>query len=164
MRLIQLLFLLFLLALPLLFLLCLALLWAAPLQPRTQRRLLVATEVVHAWSAPDVFVLTIVASSLELDRFAHFIIGHECDAIDAAARRYRDVFASYTADDEAEGCAGIRVRILPGTYVFVVAVLAWNAVGALILHCANSAAASRGGERGSGAACSASSGDAAPAS
>ena len=25
------------------------------------------------------------ASSLELDRFAHFIIGHECDAIDAAA-------------------------------------------------------------------------------
>ena len=76
------------------------------------------------------------------------------------------LFTSYTADDEAEGCAGIRVRILPGTYVFVVAVLAWNAVGALILHCANSAAASRGGERGGGAAvvCLASSGDAAPTS
>ena len=48
------------LVVPLLWLLLLALLWLVPLRPATQRRLLVAAEVAHAWSALDVFLLTLV--------------------------------------------------------------------------------------------------------
>ena len=49
------------LVVPLLWLLLLALLWLVPLHATTQRRLLVAAEVAHAWSALDVFLLTLVS-------------------------------------------------------------------------------------------------------
>lgn len=135
MRLIQVFFLLFIVGLPLLFLLSLTLLWALPLSPAAQQRLLFAAEVLHSWSAPDVFVVTIIASSIELDRFAHFVLGRECDAVSRLATTYlTDLVA-----DPAEGCAGIGVDILPGATLFVLAVLLWNAVGTFIMHAADAA-------------------------
>jgi uncharacterized paraquat-inducible protein A len=130
MRAVQLFFVFFVAGLPLLFLLSLLLLWAVPLTSTAQQRLLFAAEILHAWSAPDVFVLTIIASSLELDRFAHFIVGHECDGVDRLADRY----AVEWLTQRAEGCAGIRVDIMPGAAVFVVAVAWWNCVGTLFMH------------------------------
>jgi len=41
--------------------------------------------------------------------------------------------------EPTEGCAGIRVEILPGALLFLVAVLLWNGVGMLIVHAANAA-------------------------
>jgi hypothetical protein len=135
MRLIQLFFLLFIVGLPLLFLLALTVLWAVPLSVAAQQRLLFVAEVLHSWSTPDVFVLTIIASSIELDRFAHFVLGRECDAVSHLATTY---LADLVADS-AEGCAGIGVHILPGAALFMLAVLLWNAIGTFIMHAANAA-------------------------
>ena len=135
MRLIQVLFVLFIIGLPILFLVALGVLWVVPLTTDEQQMVLFAAEVLYSWSAPDVFVLTIVASSIELDRFAHFILGNECDAVSQLA----NTFLADLVVDPSEGCAGIHVEILPGAAVFLLAVVLWNGMGTLVMHVANAA-------------------------
>ena len=40
-----------------------------------------ACEVLYAWSALDVFVVSLIVSVLQIRQFAAFIIGDKCDAI-----------------------------------------------------------------------------------
>lgn len=53
-----------------------------PLTVLSQSRLLTVAEIANAWSATEVFVLSIVAALFEISTFAEFIIGHRCDIID----------------------------------------------------------------------------------
>jgi len=50
----------------------------------------VVTEVLNAWSAIDVFVISIVAALLEIEQFAQFIIGNRCDLINEILKQYFD--------------------------------------------------------------------------
>ena len=58
-------------------------LWVVPCTLRTQHRLFYATEIVYAWSAVDVFLITIIASLVELQLAAQFLVGNRCDLINA---------------------------------------------------------------------------------
>eukprot|EP00658_Telonema_sp_P-2_P048444 TRINITY_DN3685_c0_g1_i2.p1 TRINITY_DN3685_c0_g1~~TRINITY_DN3685_c0_g1_i2.p1 ORF type:complete len:449 (+),score=146.18 TRINITY_DN3685_c0_g1_i2:46-1347(+) len=78
-RMIQITFLLFGMIIPLMHLLSLAVLWLMPLTLHRQHILFVTTEVLNAWSALEVFVVSIIVALLELPTFAQFIIGDMCD-------------------------------------------------------------------------------------
>jgi len=50
-----------------------------PLYVQSQRRIFVVLNILHAWSCLDVFVVSIVAALLEIEKFSQFIIGDKCD-------------------------------------------------------------------------------------
>ncbi|CAE7853808.1 unnamed protein product [Symbiodinium microadriaticum] len=61
-----------------------------PLRLGTFRQLVVLAEVMNAWNAIDVFVLSVAAALLEIEQFAEFIIGDSCDEIDKLLKQYFD--------------------------------------------------------------------------
>ena len=131
-RLFQGVFFLICLVVPLLWLAILTTLWLVPLRIPTQRRLFVAAEVAHAWAALDVFILTVIASLLELDQFAQFIVGDECDGIDAALRTYFD----YTVggDKAEERCFVVDARLEGGIWLLFCASLVSMVCGHAVMH------------------------------
>jgi hypothetical protein len=64
-------------------------LWLVPCSERHQRNLVVAIQVLDAWSALDVFMVSIVAGVFEIRRFALFMIGDKCDGLDALLSQTR---------------------------------------------------------------------------
>lgn len=89
----------------------LLLLWVFPLSLKWQQRLFFVAEVFNAWSAIDVFCVSIVAVLLEIQDFAAFIVGDSCSIIN-------DVLAQYF-DEEMQGddkCFDVTARILPQSW------------------------------------------------
>jgi hypothetical protein len=62
-------------------LLLLIILLVCPMTLSAQRSVLVAAEIANAWSAIEVFVLSIIAALFQISTFASFIIGNRCDMI-----------------------------------------------------------------------------------
>ena len=52
------------------------------------RKLRTVAEILYAWSALDVFVLSLIISILQIRQFAAFIIGDKCDAINPLLEQY----------------------------------------------------------------------------
>jgi len=78
------------LGMPLAFLVALLLLWVTPLTLRMQKFCVVMTEVLNAWNALDVFVISIVAALMEIQQFASFIVGDSCDLINEVLKENMD--------------------------------------------------------------------------
>lgn len=78
------------LAMPLAFLVALLLLWITPLTLRLQKFCVVMTEVLNAWNALDVFVVSIVAALMEIQQFASFIVGDSCDLVNEVLKENMD--------------------------------------------------------------------------
>ena len=55
--------------------------WVFPLSYKTLKKALIGLEILHAWSALDVFCLSVFAANLEISQFATFIVGDNCDEI-----------------------------------------------------------------------------------
>ena len=66
-----------------------------PMTYRWQTRILAVAEIANAWSAVEVFALSILASLMELSTFATFIVGDKCNVINA--------FLANHFDDELNG-------------------------------------------------------------
>jgi hypothetical protein len=66
-----------------LFLLLLLMVW--PMTLKRQRRFLVVAEIANAWSAVEVFLLSVVAALLQISSFASFMIGDKCELINSLA-------------------------------------------------------------------------------
>jgi hypothetical protein len=66
---------------PLATLILLFLVLTMPLTLTRQLQLLTLAEIANAWSAVEVFALSIVTAVLEISTFASFIIGNHCDSI-----------------------------------------------------------------------------------
>lgn len=81
-------FFIFAVAMPCAYVLCLLVLWMVPLTYKFQSRLLTLTSTIHAWSALEVFVISIIAALLELQQFAQFIIGNRCDMINKVLKHF----------------------------------------------------------------------------
>lgn len=112
------------LAMPLGCLLLLVVLWFCPLTLPTQRRLFVLTEVFNAWSALDVFCISIAAALLEIQQFAAFIVGDSCDGINVILAKYLD-----TQLDGDDKCFDVVATLLNDSY------LIFLAAGTLFLLC-----------------------------
>ena len=76
---IQIVYLLFSFVVPSLHMILLFIVWCAPLTLRTQYALFVWCETLNAWSAIEVFVLSVIASILEIRQFAAFMVGDNCN-------------------------------------------------------------------------------------
>jgi hypothetical protein len=77
-------------AMPLALLLTMLILWLVPMTLGWQRTLFVLAEVLNAWSALDVFCISIAAALLEIQQFAAFIVGDSCDSINVILEEYMD--------------------------------------------------------------------------
>ncbi|KAK3238254.1 hypothetical protein CYMTET_51721 [Cymbomonas tetramitiformis] len=73
---------------PLMQVLGLLVLWLVPLSLRGQRHVFFVVEMINAWGALDVFIVSIIAAVVEIKQFAGFIIGDMCDAINAIDEEY----------------------------------------------------------------------------
>jgi hypothetical protein len=75
---------------------CLAALGLLFLMPMTlpcQQRMMAVAEIANAWSAVEVFALSIIASLFEISTFASFLVGHKCDLINEfLANHFADEF------------------------------------------------------------------------
>ena len=83
-------FFLFGLGMPLGYLVCTVCLWFVPLSLSHMRRLHVLSEIMNAWSAIDVFCISIAAALLEIQQFAAFVVGDSCDGINKILEKYMD--------------------------------------------------------------------------
>jgi hypothetical protein len=104
-------------ATPLCFLVSLLVLWFVPLSLRRQRQFHVLSEVFNAWSTLDVFCVSIVAASLEIQQFAAFIVGDSCDGIN-------EVLAKPAFDERLQGddkCFDVQAYVRNAAWVLFLA-------------------------------------------
>lgn len=109
---------------PLGYLLTMLALWLLPMTLRFQRQIMVLSDVAFAWAALEVFILSVIACTLEISTFAQFMLG---DAV-----------------TQIEGILGIRVFDLiatlgDGCYVLFASSLVFIIVGLLVAAAADSA-------------------------
>jgi hypothetical protein len=99
-------YLIFALAMPLVQCIFLFALWIIPMRLRDQKIVFDFTEMVASWAALDVFIISIIASCVEIDQFAQFLVGDRCDPIEKLVK---------------EKCFGINTEFLPGCWIDVAA-------------------------------------------
>jgi hypothetical protein len=75
---------------PVLCLLLLLFLLVWPLSLKRQRFLLGMVEMTNAWSAVEVFLLSVMAAILQISDFTSFLVGGKCDRLDALAKTILD--------------------------------------------------------------------------
>ena len=92
---IQIIYFIFGIFLPIVFFAALGVLFVLPLSLANLRGVVVLTEVLNAWAALDVLVVSGVASVLEIRRFAQFMLGEGCGELNKILEE--------TMDDELEG-------------------------------------------------------------
>jgi hypothetical protein len=116
-----------------------------PATPQIQKRLLVAAEIANAWSAVEVFVLSIVAALFQISTFASFIIGDKCDLVNQIATKLigGDIIP---ADDAV--CFRVVASVDSSCWYLVVGVLMNSFVASLVLRLAHAAVHERSGHGG----------------
>jgi len=104
------------LGMPLAFCAALLALWVTPLTLKFQKGFVVLTEVLNAWNALDVFVVSIIAALLEIQQFAAFLVGDNCDTINEILEEYMD--------DELDGddkCFDVVATLKPQSWMLYLA-------------------------------------------
>ena len=81
-------FLCFTLAIPVAHLIVLLCLWTLPLRLSNQRNLFLVAEVLDAWGALEVFILSLFAALLEIRQFAVFIVGEKGAIVEPYLQNY----------------------------------------------------------------------------
>jgi hypothetical protein len=89
-RYIQVVFFLFALAVPVTHLLVMTIAWTYPMLPKTQRVYFLLAETLNAWAGIDVFFISVVAAILQIEKFAQFIIGDNCNGINVLVAKLID--------------------------------------------------------------------------
>jgi hypothetical protein len=120
--------------LPLIQLLLLTVLWVVPLSLKLQQRLYVACEVSTSWAALDVFAVGVVAALLEISKFAQFMVGHRCDALNRFLGKHLD--RALAGDDK---CFDVSTELTRGSWVLLPAAFVSGVVGVVLLRKAKNA-------------------------
>ena len=124
---------------PLLHIMAVAILWLAPASPGERRALLAAAQMASAWAALDVFLVSAVAAVGQISRFAGFIVGDACDAIDAAVAAMESAAKRQSGDADPFGlkgrdvCFDVLAKTQAGCWLLVVAALSTGAVTRFIV-------------------------------
>jgi len=124
----------FTLAVPLAHLIVLGFLWLVPLKHAIQRRIFMITQVLDAWSALEVFVVSIIAAVLEIQQFAQFIIGNKCDLINEILKKY-----FHNQFGQGDVCFDVVATLTSGCWTLFTACIVYLISGNLIMRiCHNS--------------------------
>uniref|UniRef100_A0A7S3BEG8 Uncharacterized protein n=1 Tax=Haptolina ericina TaxID=156174 RepID=A0A7S3BEG8_9EUKA len=121
-------------ATPLVWLMCCTVLWTIPLSRRALHRWSVAAEVCYAWAMLDVFAVMVIASLLELDQFAQFIVQGEVDGINAIMQQYSE-FHPYLPGQFVT--FGVTPTLEAGYWLMTAFVFLSNPVGLFVMHAAS---------------------------
>jgi len=116
-------------ALPLVQLVLLTVLWVVPLSLKLQQRLYVACEVSTSWAALDVFAVGVVAALLEISKFAQFMVGDRCDALNRFLGKHLD--RALGGDDK---CFDVSTELTRGAWVLLPAAFVSGVVGVVLLR------------------------------
>lgn len=100
-----------------------------PLSTLFQSRLLIALEIANAWASLDVFCVAIIASLLEIQQFAAFIVGDSCDSINEILKKYLDPVLD--GDDK---CFDVIAVLNPEVAVIIIAAILVCATAILVIH------------------------------
>ena len=111
-----------------------------PAKASTRRTLEVAAEVTRAWAALDVFLVAALAAVAQIRRFASFVVGDSCDAVDAAIRIVNARAEAMGGDDRdflgfplaVDSCFDVRTELDAGCWVLVAAAATAAAGGWLV--------------------------------
>ena len=128
---IQICFFLFALVIPLAHLALLSYLWHARLSTSAQRALFTAAEVLNAWSALDVFVVSLIVALLEIRQFAAFIVGDDCDPINSFLANSTKWDKALHGDDT---CFDVIATLEPGCWILFGASAVWLFAAQLVMR------------------------------
>ena len=84
-----------------------------------QRNLFLAAEILDAWGALEVFILSLFAALLEINQFARFIVGEKCGFIEPYLKDY---FSSLFPSGDSE-CFSVGVSFSAGTFTLLAAAI-----------------------------------------
>ena len=118
---------------PLLHIMSVAILWLAPASPRERRALLAAAQTAAAWASLDVFLVSAVAAVEQISRFAGFIVGDACDAVDSTVAAMESAAKRQSGDADPFGlkgrdvCFDVRAKTKGGCWLLIVAALSMSA-------------------------------------
>jgi len=108
-------------------------LWCAPLTPRLQTHFYVASQILEAWNGIDVFVISILASVLEISQFVVFIIGDKCDGINKILPKLPFHLPG------SETCFQITTELRSGFYILLIAAIVSSVTGRVMMSRCKSA-------------------------
>jgi len=105
-------------------------LWGVPMHVRHQRHMFVAAQVMNAWSALDVFVVSILASVLEISLFIQIqIIGPTCHGLNPIIEKLP--FASKIPGSPT--CYNVVSELQHGFIVLLLATIICTVTGQIVL-------------------------------
>lgn len=137
-RFIQVTFFIYGIAIPLFHLLSLLLLWLLPMSRKSQRNIYVLTEILNAWSAIDVFVISVIAALLEISQFAQFIIGDRCDTINYYLAEYMN-----DALQGVDKCFNVLTKLDTGCWLLFGGCIAYIVSSIIVMRACHSALSRR---------------------
>jgi hypothetical protein len=121
-------FMLFAFAMPIFYLFSLLVLWVVPLRPKQQAFVFHVVEICRAWSGMEVFVLAVIAALTELEQFAQFLVGSNCDTINPILAKYfSDVLNGNTK------CFDVTATLLKGCWLMFGACFLYMLAGTVVI-------------------------------
>jgi hypothetical protein len=117
---IQILYILFALVLPLILCVLLVAIWLVPLTLREQLLLYFVAEILSAWEAVVVLVLSIIACILQISALAQFIVDAATGSICSALE---DQLEKIFPDPADAKCFDVIASLIPSSIVFIVAAI-----------------------------------------
>eukprot|EP00931_Biecheleriopsis_adriatica_P117811 TRINITY_DN93298_c0_g1_i1.p1 TRINITY_DN93298_c0_g1~~TRINITY_DN93298_c0_g1_i1.p1 ORF type:complete len:998 (+),score=156.45 TRINITY_DN93298_c0_g1_i1:36-3029(+) len=135
-RMIQAIFFLFSLVVIIIYHIFLTFLWLQPLYRKSQKRLLAICQVLQAWSAIDVFVVSIIASVMEISRLVDFIVGDKCEAIEQLLKDPPAALADHLPPDllQHPSCVELSTSLKPGCWCLFASALISMIVGQVVIN------------------------------
>jgi hypothetical protein len=121
-------FLLFALVVPQLYLVTLMVIWLLPMKRVSHERLFAFAEVLRAWSAMEVFVLSVIAALTELEQFAQFLVGSRCDFINPILEKY---FAPFLNGNTK--CFDVTATLSSGCWIMFVGCFVYILTGQIVM-------------------------------
>eukprot|EP00978_Attheya_sp_CCMP212_P001179 scaffold2452_cov52-Attheya_sp.AAC.2 len=109
-------------------------LFIVPLKINAQRRVFAFAEIANAWSAMEVFVISIMAALFGIETFAGFIIGDRCDFINEALARWFD--PELNGDDV---CYNVKAVVGGSSWFLIIGVVCNWMIMSMLLHLAHEA-------------------------
>jgi len=95
-----------------------------------------ASEVMSAWNALDVLVVSILAAVLEIRQFALFILGDKCDALDALLESIPPIASRLPG---SVTCFDVRSELREGFFVLLAAAVVSSIVSQVVLRMCSAA-------------------------
>ena len=113
----------------------LILLQIKPMPLHTQHKVLVLAEICNAWSAVEVFVLSIIAALFQITTFSNFLIGHKCDLVN-------QILQSNFADEIPSNdtvCYTVTAYVSKDCWILGIGVMLYSLIVSILLRFARCA-------------------------